>query len=133
MVSPRLKFILITVDELFLVVLAIAVTFFLAPEYLPIVSVVSIGFAVLYVIGKYYVIYPSLADTSTHAYYHLKGIIATVVNPITTTSGKVRVGAELWDARCKDCTEIPVGSEVRIIDRENLRVFVAPTEWDDPS
>jgi membrane protein implicated in regulation of membrane protease activity len=127
LVSPRVKFILITVDELILVPVAIALVYFFAPEFLiPVALLTSIG-AVIFVIIKYYVVYPTLAKESSYGFYELSGLTGVVIMPVTPTSGKIKVGSELWDARC-DEDEIPIDTEVRILSRESFKVHVARIE-----
>lgn len=125
-VSPRVKFIVITVDELVLVPIAMAIVYFFAPEWLLLISVLLIIGAAIFVLGKYYLVYPSLLNTPSHALYELKGMKAVVVDSVTSASGKIRVGSEIWDARCKDGLEISAGTEVKILDRVSFRVLVGP-------
>ncbi len=122
--SPRAKFIAITVDELILVPIAIIIVYFFKPEWLlPITILLVIG-AAIFVAGKYYLIYPSLLETP-HAFYELKGLKGTVIDTVTEVSGKIKVGAEIWDARC-DVGEIQTGTQVVIVDRDSMKVRVEP-------
>jgi len=122
--SPRAKFIAITVDELILVPIAIILVYYFKPEWLLPVTVLLIIGAALFVAGKYYLIYPSLQESSIE-FYELKGLRGTVITPVTQTSGKIKVGAEIWDARC-DVGEIVTGTEVVIVSRDRMRVRVEP-------
>ena len=128
MVSARTKFIIITLDELALVPIAVVLAHFFAPEYTVIVAVVGIIIAAIFVPVKYYLVYPTLKQTESHQLYNLIGMIAVVVSTVTNTSGKVRLGSEIWVARCDEGTDFPIGSKVRIVSRENFRVHVGPTE-----
>ena len=125
MVSPRVKFIAITVDELVLVPIAWLIIYYFAQEWFWISIIVGIIGAAIFVVGKYYLIYPELQDGSSHKLYDLKGITGKVIKTVTATSGKVKVGQEIWDARC-DSGEIPVGSEVEVLARESMKVRVVP-------
>ncbi len=126
MVSPRGKFILITIDELVLVPIAIVLIAFFAPDLLILAIVVGVIGSIIFVAGKWYIVYPALQDGS-YQLYDLAGMEGKVILTVTTTSGKVRVGQEIWDARCDD-GEIPVGTKVRIVSRESMRVKVAELE-----
>ena len=125
--SPRIKFILITVDELVLVPVAIVLVYFFAPELLIPVTLLTIAGAIVFVIIKYYIVYPTLAKQSSYGFYELSGLTGTVTAPVTSTSGKIKVGSEIWDARC-DEGEIPIGADVRILHRESFKVHVARIE-----
>ena len=122
--TPKVKFIAITVNELFLVPLVIIVVYYFAPEYVWDVAVFSILCAAIFVAAKYYLVYPSLLDTGSYELYDLTGMTAIVTETVTPRGGKIRVGAELWDARC-ETGEIVPGSKVQILSRQNLVVNVA--------
>ena len=122
--SPRAKFIAITADEMILVPIAILIVYFLKPEWLLPITILLIIGAVIFVAGKYYLIYPSLLDTP-NPFYELKGLKGTVIDTVTPVSGKIKVGAEIWDARC-DVGEIESGTEVVIVSRDMMRVSVEP-------
>ncbi len=124
MVSPKVKFIIITVDELILVPIAIVLVYYFIPELLPFATVTLIIGAVLFVAAKYYLIYPSLQEGS-YMLYSLEGMTGKVIDTVTSTSGKIKVGAEIWEARC-DEGEIAIGVEVDVISRESMRVRVVP-------
>ncbi|MFX1542351.1 MAG: hypothetical protein ACFFCR_05060, partial [Promethearchaeota archaeon] len=62
--SPRVKFIVITLDELLLVPVAMALAYFFVPDwFVPLTILLIIGAAV-FVIAKYYLVYPSLLESS---------------------------------------------------------------------
>ncbi|MFW9816779.1 MAG: NfeD family protein [Candidatus Thorarchaeota archaeon] len=122
--SPRAKFIAITVDELILVPIAIIIVYYFKPEWLLPITVLLIIGAAIFVAGKYYLIYPSLLDTPQE-FYELKGLKGTVIDTVTQTSGKIKVGAEIWDARC-DIGEIEKGTQVVIVSRDFMKVRVEP-------
>ncbi|UCE09500.1 MAG: NfeD family protein [Candidatus Thorarchaeota archaeon] len=124
--SARVKFIVITIDELILVPIAIIIVYYFIPELLFQLTALLIAGSAIFVAAKYYLVYPSLQETGSHALYDLKGMKAIVVEPVTSRSGKVKVGAEIWDARCRDGLEIGSGTEVRILERESMKVLVAP-------
>jgi membrane protein implicated in regulation of membrane protease activity len=127
-VSARTKFIIITLDELALVPIAVVLAHFFAPEYTVLVAVVGIIIAAIFVPVKYYLVYPTLKQTESHQIYNLVGMTAVVINAVTSTSGKVRLGSEIWEAFCDEGTDFPTGSKVRIVSRESLKVHVGPTE-----
>jgi membrane-bound ClpP family serine protease len=54
----------------------------------------------------------------------MKGMTGVVTETVTPKGGKIRVGVELWDARC-EVGEIARGSEVRILSMQNLTLNVA--------
>jgi membrane protein implicated in regulation of membrane protease activity len=127
LVSPKLKFILITVDELVLVPVAIVLVYFFVPELLVPVSILSIAGAIVFVAIKYYVVYPTLAKEGSYGFYEVSGLTGIVTVSVTQTSGKIKVGSEIWDARC-DEGEIPIGADVQILSRDSFKVRVAPIE-----
>ena len=123
--SPRVKFIVITIDELFLVPVAMALAYFFVPDwFIPLTILLIIG-AAIFVVAKYYLVYPSLQESS-YSFYELQGLRGKVTEEVTISSGKIKVGAEIWDARC-DVGSIEVGTDVTIISRDKMRVVVAPT------
>jgi membrane protein implicated in regulation of membrane protease activity len=127
-VSARTKFIIITLDELALVPIAVVLAHFFAPEYTVLVAVAGIIIAAIFVPIKYYLVYPTLKQTESHQLYNLIGMTAVVTNTVTSTSGKIRLGSEIWDALCDEGTNFPTGSKVRIVSREIFKVHVGPTE-----
>jgi membrane-bound ClpP family serine protease len=122
--TPKVKFIAITVDELFLVPLVIFIVYYFAPEYLWDITIFAIACAAIFVAVKYYLVYPSLLDTPSYELYDMKGMTGVVTETVTPKGGKIRVGVELWDARC-EVGEIARGSEVRILSMQNLTLNVA--------
>jgi len=126
--SPRAKFILITVDELLLVPLLIFLAYYFLPEILPFTIVVTIVGAVIYVVVKYRFIYDSLKE-GTYYLYEVEGIKCKVIETVTPISGKIKVGAEIWDAR-SDNGEILAGTKAVIVSRERLIVHVKPWHGD---
>ncbi len=123
--SPRAKFIAITVDELILVPIAIIIVYYFKPEWLIPITILLIIGAAIFVAGKYYLIYPSLLDTP-NKFYELKGLTGKVIDTVTPVSGKIKVGAEIWEARC-DVGEIETGTTVVIVSRESMKVRVEPS------
>lgn len=126
--SPRLKFILITIDELLLVPLIIIGAYYFVPHLLPFTIVATLLGAAVFVAAKYYLIYDSLKDGSYYL-YDLEGTRCTVIEPVTNSAGKVRVGAEIWEAR-SDTDEIPAGTHAVIVSRESLKLHVKPWQGD---
>jgi membrane protein implicated in regulation of membrane protease activity len=120
-VSARTKFIIITLDELALVPIAVVLAHFFAPEYTILVAVAGIIIAAIFVPIKYYLVYPTLKQTESHQLYNLIGMTAVVTNTVTSTSGKIRLGSEIWDALCDEGTNFPTGSKVRIVSREIVK------------
>jgi len=126
--SPRVKFILITVDELVLVPLIILAAYYFVPHLLTFTIIATLVGAVVFVAAKYYLVYDSLKEGSYYL-YDLQGTRCTVIEKVTTTTGKVKVGAEIWEAR-SDNGEILVGTEVVIVSRESMKVHVKPWHGD---
>ena len=120
--SPRAKFIAITVDELILVPIAMWIVYVFKPDWFVPATILLIIGAAIFVAAKYYIVYPSLLDES-RPFYELQGMTGRVIEDVTQISGKIRVGAEIWDARC-DGPPIEKGSEVVILSRESLKVRV---------
>ncbi|MGQ4912649.1 MAG: NfeD family protein [Candidatus Thorarchaeota archaeon] len=124
--SPRVKFIAITVDELLLVPVVIALAYFFAPEILVPVTVLMIVGAAVFVAVKYRLIYDSLRD-GPHPLHTVEGMRGIVIDDVSQVSGKIKVGAEIWDARC-DGAEITKGVEVVILSLDGLKVRVRPAK-----
>ncbi len=122
MVSPRVKFIAITIDELVLVPLAIIVVYYLLPDFLLASIIIGLIGSTVYIAIKYYFIYPSLLDTS-YAYYDLAGISGVVIENVSRDHGKIRVGQEIWDART-DEGSFPPGTKIKIVSRDSMVVKV---------
>ncbi|MFW9788450.1 MAG: NfeD family protein [Candidatus Thorarchaeota archaeon] len=122
--SPRAKFIAITVDELILVPIALWIVYALRPDWFWPMTILLIIGAAVFVAAKYYLVYPSLLEVS-RPFYELKGMKGMTINDVTQVSGKVRVGAEIWDARC-DVGVIKSGTEVIVVSRESMKVRVEP-------
>lgn len=127
--SPRMKFILITIDELLLVPLIILGAYYFVPHLLTFTIVATIVGAVLFVGAKYYLVYDSLKDGSYYL-YDLEGTQCTVIEPVTDSAGKVKIGAEIWEAR-SDTGEIPSGTKVVVVSRASMKVHVKP--WNGES
>jgi len=126
--TPRVKFIAITIDELLLVPLLIVLAYYFVPELLLFTIVVSIIGAAIFVGVKYRLVYDSLKEGS-HYLYDLAGTRCMVIEQVTHNSGKVKVGAEIWDAR-SEYGEIPRGTAAVIVSRENFKVRVKPWQSD---
>jgi membrane protein implicated in regulation of membrane protease activity len=122
--SPRAKFIAITVDELILVPIAMWIVYVFKPDWFVPATILLIIGAAIFVAAKYYIVYPSLLDES-RPFYELQGMTGRVIEDVTQISGKIRVGAEIWDARC-DVGDIKSGTEVVVVSRESMKVRVEP-------
>jgi membrane protein implicated in regulation of membrane protease activity len=122
--SPRAKFIAITVDELILVPIAMWIVYVFKPDWFVPATILLIIGAALFVAAKYYIVYPSLQDES-RPFYELQGMKGIVIEDVTQIGGKIRVGAEIWDARC-DVGDIKSGTEVVVVSRESMKVRVEP-------
>jgi len=123
-----MKFILITIDELLLVPLIILGAYYFVPHLLLFTIVATLVGATLFVAAKYYLVYDSLKDGSYYL-YDLEGTRCTVIEPVTDSSGKVKIGAEIWEAR-SDTGEIPSGTQVVIVSRASMKVHVKPWHGD---
>jgi membrane protein implicated in regulation of membrane protease activity len=122
--SPKVKFIAITIDELVLIPIAMWIVYVFRPDwFIPATILLIIG-AAIFVVAKYYIVYPSLLD-EPRPFYELHGMKGVVIEEVTQVAGKIRVGAEIWEARC-DVGPIKSGTEVVIVSRESLKVRVKP-------
>ena len=124
--SPKAKFVAITIDELILVPIAIVLVYYFAREILLPATLLLIVGSALFVVAKYYLVYPSLAK-DTHQIYRMEGMHGVVISRVTGIEGKIKVGAEIWDARC-DGPAIEKDTEVVILLRESLKVRVKPVD-----
>ncbi len=120
--SPRAKFIAITIDELVLIPIAMWIVYIFKPEWFLVATVLLVIGAAVFVAAKYYLVYPSLLDEA-RPFYELEGMTGTVIEEVTQIAGKIRVGAEIWEARC-DVGTISKGSEVVVLRRESMKVRV---------
>jgi membrane protein implicated in regulation of membrane protease activity len=69
---------------------------------------------------------PPLLRSGTSA---LVGRPATVVEEVTTAGGLVRIGGEVWSARCYDESQvIPAGSTVDVFAIEGATALIHPRE-----
>ena len=82
--SPRVKFILITVDELLLVPLLILGAYYFVPALLTFTIITTIVGAIIFVAAKYHLVYDSLKE-STYYLYELKGTRCKVIETVTHT------------------------------------------------
>jgi len=123
-VSPKLKFIAITVDELILLPLAWALIYFFLPDYFVLSVVVGIVGATIFVAIKYYFLYPVLQDGS-YKLYDLQGVTGVVIETVTNNSGKIKVGQEIWNA-VTEFGELLPGAEIKIESRDSFTVSVYP-------
>ena len=112
-------------DELILVPIAMWIVYIFRPDWFVPATILLIIGAAIFVAGKYYLVYPSLVDEAS-PFYELKGMKGIVINDVTQITGKIRVGAEIWDARC-DVGEIKSGTEVVIVSRDSMQVRVEPS------
>jgi membrane protein implicated in regulation of membrane protease activity len=124
--SPKVKFIAVTIDELILVPIAIYIVYLYAPEYLVPVTILLLIGAAVFVAVKYRLIYHSLKD-DPHPLHTIEGREGTVIETVTGGSGKIKVGAEIWDARCTG-PDIEKGVRVVIVSRESFKVRVKPID-----
>ena len=84
------------------------------------------GLVVVRPIAMRHIKQPPLLRTGTSA---LVGRSAKVVAEITDDGGQVRIGGELWSARCYDESQvIPVGSTVDVFAIEGATALVHPRE-----
>jgi len=123
--SPRVKFIAITLDELILIPIAMWIIYSLRPDWFVPATILLLLGAAVFVVGKYYIVYPSLLEEA-RPFYDLKGMKGVVINQVSREAGKIRVGAEIWDARC-EVGAIMKGTEVVIVSRESMKVWVEPS------
>ncbi len=120
--SPKVKFIAITVDELLLVPILIVLAYYFVPDLLLFTIIVSILGAIIFVAIKYQLVYDALQDGSYYL-YDMQGIRCMAIEDITQNSGKVKIGAEIWQAR-SHLGDISSGTEVVVVSREYMKVIV---------
>ncbi len=128
-VSPRLKFILITIDEIILVVLAVIAVYYILPQYLVPAIILSVAGTALFIAVKYYLVYPVLNDDTTR--YDIVGMTGRVIKTVTASTGKIRLGGEIWEAR-SDEGPLETGTEVVVMSREGIFVRVTPRSRTEP-
>jgi len=126
--TRRLKFIAITIDELLLVPLFIVLAYYFVPQLLLFTIVASIVGAAIFVAVKYRLVYDSLKD-GPYYQYDLEGTRCLVIETVTPNAGKIKVGAEIWEART-DFGEIAPGTEAVVLSREDFKVRVKPWQSD---
>ena len=124
MVSPRFKFIAITIDEIVAVIVIVLIVGHFFPDLLMwAVLIATIG-TTLFVVAKYYIVYPSLQEGGT-VDYDVVGLVGQVVETVTPRGGKIRIGGERWAARCEE-SEIPAKTRVIVVSREGMQLVVRP-------
>ncbi|MGY5875019.1 MAG: NfeD family protein [Candidatus Thorarchaeota archaeon] len=126
MVSPRIKFILINIDELIVVIAILAAVGVFLPDLFLFAVIFGIVGFILFVVAKYYIMYPSMLDDFYQG-YDVEGMVGKVIGTVTPTSGKVKIAQEIWDARCED-GEIQVGTKIRIHSRDSMILIVGPID-----
>ncbi len=123
--SAKEKFVLINLDEFVILLFALAAVYWFLPQYFLIAVVIAaIGFT-LFIIAKYYLVYPVLDDTSKS--FDVVGFVGEAVTDITPDGGRVRIGQEIWNARSTTGT-ILNGSSVKVLKRDGLILSVAHVE-----
>ena len=122
--SPKIKFIAITIDELLLVPVLIILAYYFVPDLLLFTIVVSILGATIFVAIKYQLVDDALQE-GTYYLYDMQGLKCKAIENITPQSGKVKIGAEIWQAR-SHIGDILSGTEVVIVSREHMKVTVKP-------
>lgn len=111
-----------SLDQVAIAIIAIVVVYFVAPDYLTIALILTLLLLALYFVGKYYIVYPVLKMGKGTA-YEVAGKVGLAVTRITPSEGKMRIGGELWSARTQS-GEIKEGSQVRVIDRDGIKLIV---------
>ncbi|MGQ4871184.1 MAG: NfeD family protein [Candidatus Thorarchaeota archaeon] len=125
--SPRLKFIVINLDEVLLLVIALVIIYWFLPGLVVQIAIIgAVGLGIIIAV-KYKLLYSMLGDTSGR-YYDIVGMRGEVVSEVTSTDGRVRIGPEIWHARSEDQGSIPVGTNVVVTKRDGLVIYVMPAE-----
>lgn len=124
--TPRLKFIAITIDELLLVPVLIILAYYFVPDLFVFTIFASIIGAIIFVAIKYQLVYEVLQD-GTYYLYEMQGIKCRVIETVSSDSGKVKVGAEIWEAR-SHLGDIAIGKDVIIVSREHMKLVVEPVD-----
>lgn len=52
------------------------------------------------------------------------GKIVKVIEPVSTMKGAITIYDERWEARIKEGEEIPVGTDVKIVENDSLTLYV---------
>ncbi|MHA1771222.1 MAG: NfeD family protein [Candidatus Thorarchaeota archaeon] len=121
--SPRLKFVVINLDDLVILIIVLAIIYWLLPTYfVPFALILMVGFVIL-IAAKYRLLYTALNEEPRN--YDVTEMIGETITTVTPSEGHVRIGAEIWHARSKDA-EIPVGSRVRVVSRDGMVLLVVP-------
>lgn len=124
--SPKAMFVVTSLDNVAVAIIALVIVYVYLIDYFQVAVVLIAVGTVAYFILKYYWIYPVLKQ-APHRGYELEDMIGQVLEPVTPTGGKVKVGTEIWNARCEEGL-LPVGTKVKVVSHDNLRVRVAPLE-----
>ncbi|MCF2135862.1 MAG: NfeD family protein [Candidatus Thorarchaeota archaeon] len=123
--SPGLKFVVINLDDFVILVIALAIIYWLLPIYfVPLALILVVGFIILIAV-KYRLLYTALNDEPRN--YDVTEMIGEAISTITPSEGHIRLGAEIWHARSKDI-EIPAGSRVRVVSRDGMVLQVTPID-----
>ncbi len=124
--SARRKFVLINLDDILLAAIIVVAAYYLVPDlFVEALILVVIGLIVI-IAAKYYLLYPMM-DDRPQVSYDIVGRTGVVIETVTETDGRIRVGGEIWHARCQEGV-IDIGQNVMVTGRENLLLWVSPIE-----
>ncbi|MGQ4915496.1 MAG: NfeD family protein [Candidatus Asgardarchaeia archaeon] len=118
------KFILTSLDDVIVVIAAIAILYLFFSEYFVIGTIlIVIGF-VIFLFVKARLILPYLEDKGMIS-YDVVGKIGRVIEQIDKSSkGKVIIGNEIWHATSINGNVIEPGQQIRVIKRDGLILYV---------
>lgn len=116
------KFIIISIDDIAIVLFIIALSYYLARQYFYIIAIVASTSLITFLVIKYKLLYIVLDDKPKINYnlVNKKGIVIKDLNP----EGLIKINGEIWKARSIKNETIEKGKEVIVIRRKNLLLLV---------
>lgn len=61
--------------------------------------------------------------TNSYAIIGKRGIVTKEIDPLSG-SGQIKVGTEIWSAKCENEDKVPVGTEVEILKVDGVKAVV---------
>ncbi len=125
--SPRMRFLVINLDEIIILLLILAGIYWIFPDYFQVLAVIAVVGFIILIAAKYRLLYPVLNDVPRN--YDVTDMIGETISHVTADDGRIRIGAEIWHARTEG-DEIPAGTRVRVVSRNGMVLLVAREDTD---
>jgi len=116
------KFVIVSADDIAIVLLLIALSYYLLRQYFYIIALTASIFLIIFLLIKYKLLYQVLDDEYRISYdlVNEKGIVIKDLDP----EGLIKLKGEIWRARSIRNQSIKKGKEVIVIKRKDLLLLV---------